>query len=199
MSAPRLSRRPSRMLACSVRALAVRPQPKLEQLSGERRPHPECRLTPRSYAIVAADVDRNDQGATGGGSGEVAGSGGLPRGVDWVASEVPAPLTRWTMRHLAAAALARLGVVRRGVRASPVLTLPATCVAQGHASRAGCRRRHQDTYLRDVLRPTPVSSCTHQRTVHSAEHQAPIDAVECRFSCERGGDAGRAPVQCRNG
>jgi hypothetical protein len=51
----------------------------------------------------------------GGGSGHIAGAGRLPCGVDRVASEVPAPVAPRAVRHLAAAAFASLGALRRGV------------------------------------------------------------------------------------
>jgi hypothetical protein len=66
-------------------------------------------------------------------SGQVAGAGGLPCGVDWVAPEVPAAVAVRAVRYLAAAALACLSALRRGVRAPPVLALPAPCLAQGDA------------------------------------------------------------------
>jgi hypothetical protein len=97
-------------------------------------------------------------------SDRIAGSGRLTRDVHWVASEVPATPTRGAMRHPTAAALACLRAVCRGVRASPVLTLPATCLAYGDARRAGCRSGHRDTTCRDVLRPTRVS-------LHASAHR----------------------------
>src|SRR6516225_409522 len=99
-----------------------------------------------------------------GGSDRIAGAGRLPCSVDWVAPEVPATLTRWTMRYLAATALACLGVVRCGVRASPVLTLPATCLAHGDMHRAGCRGRHQDTHVQGRLAAHPCVPCQHLST-----------------------------------
>jgi hypothetical protein len=66
-------------------------------------------------------------------------AGGLPRGVDRMAPEVPAALALRAMRHLAADALTLLEAERRGVRAPPVLTVLATRLTQGHTRRAGCR------------------------------------------------------------
>jgi hypothetical protein len=95
--------------------------------------------------------------AVGAHSGQVARSGGLPCGVDWVASEVPAAVTPWAMRYLAAAALAGLSAGRRGVRAPPVLTPPAARLAHGHTRRDGCRGLHQVVYLSDVRQGPPGS------------------------------------------
>jgi hypothetical protein len=52
--------------------------------------------------------------------------------------------------------------------------------------------------LGDALRPTRVSPACTRAPSRVREHHAPMDAVECRFSCERGGGAGRASIQCRN-
>ena len=56
-------------------------------------------------------------------------------------------------------------------------------------------RDHSDR--RRVRRWTPVSLARTSAPSTAPEHQIPIDAVECRFSCERGEDP-RASVQCRN-
>jgi hypothetical protein len=90
--------------------------------------------------------ERRDRSSAG--SGQFAGSGRLSRGVDWVAPKVPAALALRAVRHLAAAALAFLGDLRCGVRAPPVLTLPAARLAHGHTRRDGCRGLHQGVYLK---------------------------------------------------
>jgi len=108
---PRRPTRPARLLGRAV--VACRPAD-LEQLSRERRRDPERRLTARGLVAgpTRTAITRVWLSAR---SGQVAGSGGLPRGVDWVAPEVPAPLTLRSVRHLAAAAFASLGVLRRSV------------------------------------------------------------------------------------
>ncbi len=100
---------------------------------------------------------RYDQGVWPSGLGQVAGSGGLPCGVHCVAPEVPAPVALRAVRHLAAAALAFLGAMRRGVRAPPVLTLRAARLAHRHTRRDGCRGLHQVVYMSDVRWGTPGS------------------------------------------
>jgi hypothetical protein len=61
------------------------------------------------------EQDERRADGPGGGSGQIAGAGRLPCGVDRVASEVPAPVAPRAVRHLAAAAFASLGALRRGV------------------------------------------------------------------------------------
>src|SRR5262249_31357343 len=74
----------------------------------------------------------------------VAGSRGLPGDVDRMVPELPAPGARRAVRHLAAAALACLGALRRGVRAPPVLTLPEAWLAQGDTGWDRSGGRHHE-------------------------------------------------------
>jgi len=119
----------------------------LEQLSRQCR-DPERRLTARPCSLVAAEADRKTTRAwPAARSGQIAAAGGLPCGVDWMAAELPAPLALGAVRRLAAAALAFLGDLRCGVRALPVLTVPAARLAHWHTCRDSCRGRHQGAYL----------------------------------------------------
>jgi hypothetical protein len=106
-------------------AVAARAPLDQQILSREQR-DPERRLQAQPSSPARAATDQAVAV-----SGQIAGAGRLSGGVDRVAPEMPAPPTRRTMGYLAAAALARLGALRRSVRAPPVLTLPATCLA-GH-------------------------------------------------------------------